>query len=185
MRTILTERLQLEPVRAENATMLWDVLQRPDLRTYQDLPDVDLAQFKRMVAARPAELRLGTSGRFEWLIYLSGLAEPVGWVSLRIAERSASTAEVGYSVLNEFRGRGIAIESVRGLVDEAFSYLRLKKMRAYCVPENVASRVVLDRVGFGDDGVLPLGATVQGRPVDVLAHVLHRAAWEARRAATR
>ena len=33
--------------------------------------------------------------------------------------------------------------------------MRLRKIRAYCVPENAASRTVLDRVGFEEDGVLP------------------------------
>ncbi len=178
MRTIITERLRLVPVTARTADVLWQVLQQPDLRTYQDLPDVDIAQFRRIVAARPQALEPGAWGRFEWLVYLEGIVDAVGWASLRISERSSTVAEVGYSVIREYRGRGIATEAVRGLVDEAFSQLYLRKARAYCVPGNVASRAVLERAGFLDDGILPHGATVQGKPVDVLGFVLERSRWE-------
>ena len=183
MRVLATERLRLVPVTPVNAETLWQLLQQPGLREYQDLPDVNLGQFKRMVAARPAQLEPGAWGRFEWLVYLEGLTEPVGWASLRVGERVASSAEIGYSVAQAYRGRGIATESVAAIVAEAFACLHLRKVRAYCVPGNVPSRAVLVNVGFEEDGVLPHGATVGGEPVDVLGYVLDREQWELRRPA--
>lgn len=179
MREILSERLRLTPVTPQNADVLWSVLQQPDLREYQDLPDVDRAQFRRMVSARPRQLRSGSWGRFEWLIYLRGILEPVGWASLRIPERATSAAEVGYSVIRAYRDRGIATEALQALVDEAFTRLEMRRVRAYCVPENLASRRVLMNAGFGEDGILPHGASVHGRPVDVLGFVIERANWAA------
>jgi RimJ/RimL family protein N-acetyltransferase len=180
MRTIHTERLQLVPVTPQNAYVLWGVLQAPDLRDYQDLPDIGLTQFSRTVATRPNVLEPGASGRFEWLVFFeSDSHTPLGWVSLRIGEKSTSTAEIGYSVVAEFRDRGIATEAVDALVDEGFNRLLLRRIRAYCVPENVSSLSVLRRAGFESDGVMPHGATVSGHPVDVLAHVLERDRWEA------
>jgi [ribosomal protein S5]-alanine N-acetyltransferase len=183
MRAIVTERLRLVPVTPENADVLWDVLQLPGLRDFQDLPEVDLVQFRRNVASRPRTLNPGTWGRFEWLVYFAGIVAPVGWASLRIGERTTFAAEVGYSIVRDYRGRGIATEAVMALVDDSFARLRLRRLRAYCVPENLASRAVLERAGFEDDGILPHGATVQGKPVDVLGYVLERARWEARRSA--
>ena len=75
---------------------------------------------------------------------------------------SPSTAEIGYSVVAEFRDRGIATEAVEALVDEGFERLLLRRMRAYCVPENRSSLAVLRRAGFESDGVMPHGATVSG-----------------------
>jgi len=181
VRTITTERLSLVPVTTENAATLWELLQQPGLRDYQDLPDVDIAQFRRNVSSRPRALDIGVWGRFEWLLYLAGVAAPVGWASLRIGERTTFAAEVGYSVVQEYRGRGIATEAVEALVDESFARLHMRRVRAYCVPENLSSRAVLARVGFEDDGILPHGATVQGQPVDVLGFVLERVRWEGRR----
>ncbi|HEY5426782.1 MAG TPA: GNAT family N-acetyltransferase [Candidatus Tumulicola sp.] len=183
MKTIRSERLRLVPVKPENAEVLWDVLQEPDLRDFQDLPDVDVAQFRRTVAARPPVLEPSAPGRFEWIVYFNEAKRdraPLGWVSLRISERTPTTAEIGYSVVRVHRGHGIATEAVAALVDEGFARARLSRIRAYCVPENVSSRTVLRRNGFEDEGIVPHGATVQGRPVDVIAHSLDRTRWQAR-----
>ena len=183
MRTLVTERLRLVPVTSYNAAALWQMLRQPGLREFQDLPDVDLVQFGRMVAARPQRLEPGAWGRFEWLIFIEGVGEAVGWASLRVGERVNSSAEIGYSIVQAYRGRRIATEAVHALASEAFSCLLLRKLRAYCVPENVPSRAVLANAGFEEDGVLPHGATVGGQPVDVLGYVLAREQWELRRPA--
>jgi len=177
MRTIRTARLRLDPVTAANAGTLWDVLQEPDLRDFQDLPDVNRAKFVRTVGARPTRFGPGATGRFEWLVYLADGSEVLGWVSLRISESSRATAEIGYSVVRTHRGRGFATEAVAALVEEGFRRTRVQRIRAYCLPENLPSRAVLRRVGFEDDSVLPRGATVAGKPVDVILHSLDRTRW--------
>ncbi len=177
MRTIRTARLRLVPVTAANAGALWDVLQEPDLRQFQDLPNVNRAHFIQTVGNRPTRLRPGTIGRFEWLLHYDEAAAALGWVSLRIAESNRSTAEVGYSVVGAHRRKGIASEAVAAIVDEGFRRTGVRRIRAYCLPENVASRAVLRNTGFADEGTLPRGATVQGKPVDVILHTLERERW--------
>lgn len=177
MRAIRTERLRLVPVTPRNFAELWDLLQQPDLRTYQDLPKVALKIFGEMVAARPRRLVPGANGRFEWLIRPAGSRKAAGWVSLRIAEREPGAGEIGYSVLREHRRCGIATEAVRALLVEAFEAAKLSRVQAFCLPENLASRRLLDRLNFHSDGVVPQGATVSGRPVDVLIHRLERSRW--------
>jgi RimJ/RimL family protein N-acetyltransferase len=166
------------PVTTDNAATLWDLLQRPDLRDFQDLPDVDRAAFLRIVGARPTRFGAGSVGRFEWLLHFLGDdREPLGWVSLRISDASRTGAEIGYSVVREHRGKGIATEAVAALVDEGFRRARLQEIRAYCLPENLSSRAVLRHNGFEDRGTLTRGATVQGKPVDVILHALNRERW--------
>ncbi|MGA7355428.1 MAG: GNAT family N-acetyltransferase [Candidatus Cybelea sp.] len=180
MRTIRTVRLRMAPVTSANAGVLWEVLQAPDLRDYQDLPDVDRTQFLRVVGARPKRFGAGVVGRFEWLLYYAdGNDDVLGWVSLRIGDTNRSSAEVGYSVVRAFRGQGIATEAVGALVEEGFTRARLREIRAYCLPENTSSRAVLRHNGFEESGTLARGATVQGKPVDVILHSLDHERWRA------
>lgn len=172
-----TARLRLDPVTVQNSDALWAILQQPDLRTYQDLPSVAADAFSELVSRRPKRLHCGASGRFEWLIYISGSRKPVGWVSLRVAERDLATGEIGYSLVRDARGKGVADEAVRALLSEAFDEGGLERVNAYCVPENMPSRRLLERLGFAFDGILPHGATVGGTPVDVLMHRLDRERW--------
>jgi len=167
------------PITPANAAALWELLQMPDLRDYQDLPDVDRAAFLRIVGGRPTRFASGSIGRFEWLLHLANHSEPIGWVSLRIAEASRISAEIGYSVVREHRSKGIATEAVAGVVDEGFRRARLREIRAYCLPENLSSRAVLRNNGFEERGTLPRGATVQGKPVDVIQYALNRERWSA------
>ena len=181
MRNLRSHRLRLVPVTANNAGVLWEVLQEPDLRDYQDLPEMDRAQFLRVVGGRPQRLARGVSGRFEWLHYLGERDVPVGWVSLRVSDSNRSTGEIGYSIVREHRRCGLATEAVGALLGEAFLRTALRRIRAYTLPENRSSRAVLLRNGFRDEGTLARGATVQGRPVDVIAHALERERWAALR----
>jgi RimJ/RimL family protein N-acetyltransferase len=178
MREIRSARLRLVPVTVKNAGVLWEVLQEPDLRDFQDLPNLNRDSFVKAVHARPKRFAQGATGRFEWLLhFIHGALEPLGWVSLRLSGADRSSAEIGYSVVRAYRQRGIATEAVAALIEEGFLRGRLERIRAYCLPENHFSRAVLKRAGFETDGTLPRGATVQGRPVDVLTHILTCADW--------
>ncbi|NNM92027.1 MAG: GNAT family N-acetyltransferase [Candidatus Eremiobacteraeota bacterium] len=177
MRVMLTERLRLEPVSALNADQLWQILQAADLRAFQDLPGLRLTAFVESVSRRPLHLGSGQHGRYEWLVVLRESGENAGWISLRIPEREPGAAEVGYTLLAEFRGRGYATEAVSALIEEAFAAVHLQRLCAYCVPQNFASIAVLERLGFTRDMILPRGATVGGQPVDVIAHVLEAREW--------
>lgn len=183
MRIMRTERLRLTPVTVQNAYALWTVLQAPDLRQFQDLPNVGTAAFNAMVAKRPKGLRPDAYGRFEWLIYMHRIRRALGWISLRISDRELRTGEIGYSVVREFRGTGIATEAVRALIAEAFFEGKVERISAYCVPANVSSRRVLTNLGFHDMGMVHHGASVAGRPVDVLHHMMQREYWKSHQSA--
>ena len=177
MRTLETPRLRLIPVTPRNAGTLWELLQQPDLRTYQDLPAAGRKAFGQMVAARPTELLAGSTGRFEWLVQLARSPGAAGWVSLRIPDRKETAGEIGYSILREYRGKGVATEAVSVLLTQAFDVAGVARVQAFCVPANEPSRRLLKRLHFRDDGVLPHGATISGRPVDVIVHKLERETW--------
>ena len=179
MREIRTARLRLVPVTVKNAGVLWEVLQEPDLRDFQDLPNLNRDAVRQSSSTRgrsalPQARRVASNG----CCTSSDGLEPLGWVSLRLSDGDKSSAEIGYSVVRAYRNRGIATEAVAALIGEGFHRARLQRIRAYCLPENHFSRAVLKRAGFETDGTLPRGATVQGRPVDVLTHILTCADWE-------
>lgn len=178
MKTLRTERVSLVPVDARNARALWEVLNAPDLRKYQDIPRVRAEEFERQVRARPKELRANGTGRYEWLLSAGEPPRPIGWISLRINDRAPRIGEVGYSLMQEARGKGYASEALQSVIDEAFLTGELDEVQACIVPENVASRHVLDRTGFREERLLRGGAVIRGRHVDVLLFTVTRASWD-------
>ena len=178
MRLLHARRVTLAPVDGRNARELWEVLNAPDLRKYQDIPRVRAEEFERQVRARPKQLRGGATGRFEWLLKAGEPHAPIGWISLRVNDRTPRIGEVGYSLLTDARGNGYASEALGAVIDEAFETAELDEMQACIVPENVASRSVLDRTGFREERMLRSGAVIRGRHVDVLLFTLTRASWD-------
>ena len=178
MRKLRTTRLTLVPVGARNARELWKVLNAPDLRKFQDIPRVSADEFERQVRSRPRALDGRSTGRFEWLLQTNEPPRAVGWISLRVNDRTPHIGEIGYSLLENARGKGFATEALRAIADEAFAQGELEEMQACTVPENVASRAVLARAGFREERLIRSGAVIRGRHVDVVLYRLHRAEWQ-------
>ena len=55
---------------------------------------------------------------------------------------------IGYIVDPAFAGRGVASDLARGLLRAAFDVLRLRRVRAGCYADNVASVRVLEKAGM-------------------------------------
>jgi len=176
MRRLQTARLDLIPVDDSNARNLWRVLQQPNLREFQDIPRISVEEFERQVRTRPTRFGPGTIGRFEWLIRERQTGADVGWVSVRINDRTRDHAELGYSLITPARRKGYAREALGALVDEIFAATELAELHACTVPENLSSRRVLENLGFLETRLLHGGALVRNRRVDIILYIFTRAA---------
>jgi len=177
--TLRTARLRLEPVTARNAASLWKVMQAPNLREFQDVPRYTRQEFERRVAQRPKRLHARAVGRFEWLVLPLNSRVPAGWVSLRLGDHAPGVAEVGYSLLDAFRGRGFAVEATEAIVGVAFGTSDIARVEACCVQDNLASRHVLERLSFVHTKVQHHGAVVRGQAVDIAVFEHTRESWAA------
>lgn len=183
MKQLSTRRLELLPVDARNARDLWRILNAPDLRKYQDIPRIPAEDFERQVRSRPRALDGRSTGRFEWLLQTTAApVRAIGWISLRVNDRTPNVGEIGYSLIEDARGQGYATEGLRAAIDEAFAAGELEEIQACCVPENLPSRAVLARTGFAEERTIRGGAVIRGRHVDVVLYRLTRAEWRRRMA---
>jgi RimJ/RimL family protein N-acetyltransferase len=78
--------------------------------------------------------------------------ELLGGVALHHFDPMRDTLEVGYWLLKDARGRGVATRSVRAAIDHAFSN-GVYRIEAHVRIGNVASERVLERLGFEREGV--------------------------------
>ena len=82
----------------------------------------------------------------------------------------AQSAQVGYWIGPDYARKGLMTEALAAVVDYAFASLDLSRIEAACLPENDASRALLDRTGFGYEGVAEAYLQINGRWRD---HVLY------------
>lgn len=75
----------------------------------------------------------------------------------------AQTGTIGYWIGKPFARQGYMREAIGVLVHHAFTTLDLSRIEAACLPENAASRGVLERSGFKYEGVAQSYLQISGR----------------------
>ena len=77
----------------------------------------------------------------------------VGGVSLSNINRGITqSCSLGYWIGEKFASQGYMTESVAVSAGIVFNILKLHRLEAACIPENTASRKVLKKVGFTEEG---------------------------------
>ena len=75
----------------------------------------------------------------------------------------AQSGTIGYWIGAPFSRQGYMREAIEAVVHHAFKQLDLSRMEAACLPENAASRGVLEKTGFKYEGVAQSYLQINGR----------------------
>ena len=66
----------------------------------------------------------------------------------------SQSAHIGYWMGERHAGKGYMQDATRTLIDHAFTAMRLHRIEAACIPDNIRSIRVLEKVGFRREGLL-------------------------------
>ncbi len=75
----------------------------------------------------------------------------------------AQAGTVGYWIGEASARQGFMREALNGVANYAFTALDLSRLESACLPENVASRAVLEKCGFKYEGVAQSYLQIDGR----------------------
>ncbi len=150
-------------VRSHNAAWLgpWEATVPPDVG--ERVPS-----YAEMVARFRTEARAGRS--LSWAMTLEGSL--VGQVTVAgITLGSLRAASIGYWIDARVAGRGLTPMAVAMAADYSFAVLKLHRLEIVIRPENVASRRVVEKLGFRAEGRRPHFLHIDGqwRDHDVFA----------------
>jgi RimJ/RimL family protein N-acetyltransferase len=153
---VVAERVELRPVPVGLARLLADPEadvpgSRPRVRGYP-LPGTRMAARNFVQQAEAA----GDDGNGQWgmfQIILRETGEVIGDIGFHGPPDEAGTVEIGYSVVEQYRGRGLAGESAVAVCGLAWSRLEVTRIIAQTEEGNAASAGVLRHAGFREDGV--------------------------------
>lgn len=107
---------------------------------------------------------------FPFYVFRSEDQQIVGGVTLSQVRRGAAqSGTIGYWVGEPYQGRGYTTAATRAVVGFAFEELGLHRVEAACQPENAASRRVLAKAGFAEEGLARAYLKIAGKWRD---HVL-------------
>ena len=88
----------------------------------------------------------------------------VGGVTLsNLRRQPAQAATLGYWVGDVYARQGYMTEALTAVREHAFNALDLSRLEAACLPDNTASRRLLERCGFKYEGVAQAYLQIDGR----------------------
>ena len=88
----------------------------------------------------------------------------VGAITLDNIRRGPSqVGTIGYWVGQQYARQGFMSEAIIAMVAHAFGALDLSRVESACLPDNLASRGVLEKAGFKYEGVAQSYIQINGR----------------------
>jgi ribosomal-protein-alanine N-acetyltransferase len=142
---------------------------------------VGFTELGRSIARHRRDWKAGTG--FVFVTVLRERREPiVGRVALTSVTRGPfQSAQLGYWMDVAHVGRGFMSEAVELVLDFAFEWLSLHRVQAAVMPQNAASRRILSRRGFREEGLAERYLLIGERWEDHLLFGLTLEEWQARR----
>ncbi|WP_395672738.1 GNAT family N-acetyltransferase [Phenylobacterium sp.] len=130
--------------------------------------DLSRAAFRRRLAAYQRDRDLGVA--YPFFITRPGDGALTGGITLSNIRRGvAQMGSVGYWCGRPFVRQGLTLAALRALSGFAFRTLALHRLEAACIPQNQASRTLLAKAGFAEEGYAKAYLKINGEWRD---HVL-------------
>ena len=133
--------------------------------------DLTRAAFRRRLRRQSDEMARDEA--FSFLIFDAGVDTLMGGLTLGGIRRGvAQSGTLGYWMGAPHAGKGRMTRAVTAAVRFGFSTLRLHRIEAACLSENVASQTLLERNGFQREGLARAYLRINGAWRDHLLYAL-------------
>jgi ribosomal-protein-alanine N-acetyltransferase len=114
--------------------------------------DLSRSAYRRRLNAYAQDLERGLA--YPFLVFRKIDARLVGGITLSNVRRGvAQMGSIGYWVGEPFTRRGYTLAAVNAVTEFCFGQLGLHRVEAACIPTNLASRGVLLKAGFEQEGL--------------------------------
>ena len=149
--TIETQRLILRPFVPNDLDRLAEILADPDVVHY--LPGGMPRTREQSEKTLNFIIEHWEQHGFGWwAVTRKATGELIGWCGLKLVETTGET-EVLYMFAKSVWGQGYAAEAALAGLRYAFEELKLDRVIAVAVPENLASRRVMEKIGMQYQGI--------------------------------
>ena len=180
--TLQTERLVLRPFAAGDGPAFYEYMADHEVARYTSLLPISSEQAQELVDNIVNARAASDAPPLAFGIALRGDGTLIGNCRLKRDRDDPGQADIAYFYFlsRHHWGRGYATETVRARIDYGFVTLGLRRIYGLCVPENVASRRVMEKAGMQAEEPLTFCAE-QGhfhrgefRDLTYLRYAIHR-----------
>ena len=173
---LLTKRLRLRRLQMDDVDAMHKCYGDAEAMRYWNRPaharrdETDRAVRRAMVFA-PWK-------RMVWAVARDPGDRCIGMVNYHNADMDNRRAEIGYIIQPSQQGKGFALEAVSAVISFCFAEMGMHRLQAVVDPDNVASRALLGKLGFREEGVLRESLLMDGVWRDDVIHGLLVGEWK-------
>jgi ribosomal-protein-alanine N-acetyltransferase len=149
--TLETERLVLREPVSSDAPDVFVFRSDAEVQKYNDDPMVDVSQAITFIQEHRDEY--AAQQRILWAITFRDENRVLGLCGFNFWNRRHNRASIGYDLARAYWGQGIATEAVGAMLRFGFKHMRLHRIEATTIVDNVESVRLLRRLGFQLEGV--------------------------------
>ena len=144
--TLETKRLRLRLFTHDDLQIMFKLSTDPDVIKYADTAVKDMEEARQRLEQGPlSDYKKYGYGRFA--VELKETGNVIGFCGIKYLPE-IDLPEVGYRYLKEYWGRGIGTEAAEACVEFARDDLKIKKLVALIIPENIGSIRVAEKLGM-------------------------------------
>lgn len=177
VKALETERLMLTAWSKKDAAALFAYAKNPNVGPHAGWkPHESERESKRIIK------EIFLTG-MTWKITWKETGQVIGSIGLEEDRHRPFIAskELGYSLSEEFWGRGIMTEAGKAIMDYAFTRLNLIMMAVQTGPDNLRSQSVIEKLGFHYEGTLrQTYRTYDDSVRDARVYSVTKEEWEAK-----
>jgi ribosomal-protein-alanine N-acetyltransferase len=176
-----TERLSLEPILPDHASMVYELMQDERLYRFipQDPPDTPQALEDRYSFLSGRRSPDGREAWLNWAVRERGSGEYAGTLEATVYDKG--TAIIAYMVFVPHQRRGIAAEACGRLLEHLFQDYRVGIVAAEIDTRNAASIALVENLGFERVGFQKDADHFKGSTSDEYRYELGESVWAKKR----
>lgn len=148
-----TERLRLIPITEDDFELFHALFTNKEVAKYSRLSHLvskedNLKNFNRLNIAKEKGYV------FTWKVILKETGAEIARVNIGQINRFGNILDMGYVMFPDYWRKGIMTEAVSKLISYLFNEIKLHKITANTNNENLASKSLLSKLGFLQEGLL-------------------------------
>jgi [ribosomal protein S5]-alanine N-acetyltransferase len=169
---IKTERLILREVTAEDAEDFFGLRSDKKVMQYIDRPLHKTIEDTNELIQSIEQLYHSGEG-INWGITLKNSPRLIGTIGYYRMNKPHFRAEIGYLLHTEHQRKGIMTEAMKAILHYGFKEMKAHSIIADINPNNIASKMILEKNGFIKEAYFKESYYYDGRFLDSIIYTLH------------
>ncbi len=171
-----SERLSLRKIILTDAPELFELRTGEKTMKFIDKDKIASVQVAQDMIQN-MDFQMQNNAAIMWGITLPGFAPIIGTIGFWRIIKDHRRAEIGYMLNPAYWNKGYVSEAMNGVIDFGFNKMKLHTIEANINPHNLASRRVLEKQGFLQEGFYRENYYFNGKFLDTAVFSLLKSNW--------